>query len=257
MKNVVGYTRVSTDGQLGEERYGIEAQREDIIKYCKENGLTIVRWYDEGAVSGSTDDSYRPELSKLLNGEITNPPVEAVIVAKNDRLARNIENFYGFKYLLKRNNIDLISVAEDFGAKSMYTPVYEAISAAFAQLERSFITARMSGGRNAKALAGGYAGGRAPYGYKAQNGSKRLTVDPYEAEIVRVIFRLREDGATYNEICMALNEKGYLTRGGKEFGISSVQSVLNNRKTYEGYYRYGKGAEWVKGQHEAILEEKN
>lgn len=256
MKNVVGYTRVSTDGQLGEDKYGIEAQREDIRKHCEENGLTIVKWYDEGAVSGSTDDSYRPELSKILNGDITNPPIEAVVVAKNDRLARNIENFYGFKYLLKRNNIDLISVAEDFGAMGMYKPVYEAISAAFAQLERSFITARMSGGRAAKAAAGGYAGGRAPYGYQAQNGSKRLMVNPKEAEVVKLIYQLREEGATYKDICTALKEKGVLNRSGKDFGISSVQSVLSNRKTYEGYYRYGPGAEWVKGQQEAILPEK-
>lgn len=247
---------MSTDGQLGEDKYGVEAQREDIRRYCEENGLFIVRWYDEGAVSGSTDDSYRPELTKILNGDVRNPPIEAVVVAKNDRLARNIENFYGFKYLLKRNNIELISVAEDFGAMGIYKGVYEAISAAFAQLERSFITARMSGGRAAKAAAGGYSGGRAPYGYKAQMGSKRLVINPEEAEVVKLMYQMREEGATYQQICDNLKEKGLKNRSGKDFVISSVQSVLNNRKTYEGYYRYGPGAEWVKGQQGAILKEK-
>lgn len=48
-KNVIGYIRVSTDGQASDDRYGLEAQREDIIKYCKANDLNIVRWYsDEG-----------------------------------------------------------------------------------------------------------------------------------------------------------------------------------------------------------------
>lgn len=256
MKNVVGYTRVSTEGQTGEDKYGIEAQKNDIREYCRANDMLIVRWYDEGAVSGSTDDVFRPELSKLLNGEIQNPPIEAVVVGKNDRLARNIENFYGFKYLLKRNNIDLISVAEDFGSAGIYQPVYEAISAAFAQLERSFITVRMSGGRTAKAAHGGYAGGRAPYGYRASKGSKKLTVAPEEAKVVRLIFQLREEGKTLPQIQVILRENGIFTRKGKEFQISSIKNILDNKKTYQGFYRYGKDAEWVRGQQEAILPKK-
>ena len=50
----------------------------------------------------------------------------------------------------------------------------------------------------------------------------------------------------------ALNEAGYRTRNGKEFVISTVQSIWNNEQTYRGMYRYGNG-DWVKGQHEAIL----
>ncbi len=34
MKNVVAYIRVSTDGQLGDDKFGLEAQREQIIEYC-------------------------------------------------------------------------------------------------------------------------------------------------------------------------------------------------------------------------------
>lgn len=251
---VVGYIRVSTDGQVGEDKYGIDAQKRDIIHYCKNHDLTILKWYVEEAVSGSTDLTGRPELTKILNRDVANPPIEAVVVAKNDRLARDIENFYGFKYLLKRNNIDLISVAEDFGEAGVYKPVYEAISAAFAQLERSFINMRTSGGRTIKAMQGGYAGGRAPYGYSAQPGGKKLTANPQEAEIVRLIYYLRDDEKrTMQSICNELAARGYKTRSGKDFVVSGVQSILNNRQTYQGYYRYGPNSEWVKGQHEAIL----
>lgn len=251
---VVGYIRVSTDGQVGEDKYGIDAQKRDIIHYCEGHGLTILKWYIEEAVSGSTDLTGRPELTKILNRDITNPPIEAVVVAKNDRLARDIENFYGFKYLLKRNKIDLISVAEDFGEAGVYKPVYEAISAAFAQLERSFINMRTSGGRTIKAMQGGYAGGKPPYGYSAQPSSKKLTINPHEAEIVRLIYHLRDDeGYTMSEIRDELTARGYKNRSRKDFVVSGVQSILKNRQTYQGYYRYGPNAEWVKGQHEAIL----
>ena len=58
---------------------------------------------------------------------------------------------------------------------------------------------------------------------------------------------------TMMEIVSTLNKEGVQTRKGGEWVISTVQGILNNRKTYEGFYRYGKENEWVKGQHEAIL----
>jgi len=251
---VAGYIRVSTEAQTGEDRYGIDAQKQDILRYCQSRGFSVLKWYVEEAVSGGTDLTARPELTKILNRDVTNPPIEAVVVAKNDRLARDIENFYGFKYLLKRNDIELISVAEDFGSAGIYKPVYEAISAAFAQLERSFINMRTSSGRGIKASQGGYAGGKPPYGYSAARGTKKLTVNPDEAQVVKLIYHLRdEEDYTMRGICDELEKRGIHTRSGKNFGISSVQSVLENRKTYQGYYKYGPNGEWVKGQHEALL----
>ena len=254
---VAGYCRVSTEGQAGEDKYGIDAQKQDILDYCEKNGLTLLRWYVEEAVSGCADDRDRPELTKILNGDVTNPPFQAVVVAKNDRLARSIENFYGFKYLLKRSNIDLISVAEDFGEVGLYKPIYEAISAAFAELERSFITMRMSGGRVVKASMGGYAGGKPPFGYQANPATRQYELCPEEAETVKLIYRMREEeGRTMKEICERLAEQGRFTRKGNCFHISGIQSILNNRKTYEGFYKYGPDGEWVKGKHQPILPQK-
>lgn len=102
-----------------------------------------------------------------------------------------------------------------------------------------------------KAARGGYSGGRPPYGYRSQN--KTLVIVPEEAEIVRYIIGAKDGGATYKEICDALNAAGKKTRSGSPWPISTVQVVLGNKKLYEGYYRYGKSDEWVKGQHEAIL----
>jgi hypothetical protein len=51
-----------------------------------------------------------------------------------------------------------------------------------------------------------------------------------------------------------INQEGYRTRNDKPFVLSTVQGIINNRKTYEGFYRYGKDGEWVEGQHEPILD---
>ena len=256
-KNVVGYCRVSTDNQVGDDKYGMAAQRRDIEKFCAENGYTIVNWFFEEAVSGHEDAEHRPELARILNGEITNPPIQAVIVAKNERLARKVENYFAFKYLLGRNNIDVISVQEDFGSSGMFKPMMEAMSAAFAEIERSFITLRMSTGRAAKSKKGGYAGGKAPYGYRSQRGSKQLSLCEAEVPLVRRIFELYDRGYAFQRICDTLREDGYKTRKGGSFQPSTVQYIIRNKKTYQGYYKYGKDGEWVKGLHDPILKDED
>ena len=37
MKRAVAYCRVSTDGQVGDDKFGIESQREQIKEYCRKN----------------------------------------------------------------------------------------------------------------------------------------------------------------------------------------------------------------------------
>ena len=37
MKNVIGYIRVSTDGQCGDDKYGLDVQREQIVEALRRN----------------------------------------------------------------------------------------------------------------------------------------------------------------------------------------------------------------------------
>lgn len=251
MKNVVAYCRVSTDAQAGEDKFGIEAQKQQIMEFCQKNDMQISDWYVDEGESGVKES--RPQLDRLLYGELANPPVEAVIVAKNDRVAREIKLYFYYKQLLYQKGIKLISVSEDFGEMGAFSNILEAFVMFAAEQERNNITKRTSGGRAVKAAKGGYSGGRPPYGYRSQNGV--LTIVPEEAEIVRYIFSAKDSGATYKEICAKLNCDGKKTRSESPWPISSVQVVLGNRKLYQGLYRYGKSEEWVKGQHEPILKE--
>lgn len=88
-------------------------------------------------------------------------------------------------------------------------------------------------------------------GYRIENGG--LVIDENEAKVVRFIFDKKASGETMLGTMRALNEAGYKTRNGKDFVISTVQSIWNNERTYRGEYKYGKNGEWVKGQHEPIL----
>lgn len=248
MMQVAAYLRVSTDGQLGDDKFGLDVQKESIIDYCKRNDMNIINWFVDEGESGAKE---RAGFDEIVYGEVTNPPYEAVIVAKTDRVARDINVYYYYKMLLQKKDIKLISIAEDFGQFGAFSSILEAFTICVAEMERDNINKRTSGGRKVKAAKGGYAGGKAPFGYKVDNG--KLVVNPSEAEIVNIIFDLKDNGSTMQEITEYLNNNGYLTRKNKFFVISTIQSILGNRKTYEGMYRYGKNSDWVKGQHEPIL----
>jgi site-specific DNA recombinase len=248
MKKVFGYIRASNPNQTGEDRYDLENQRTDIFDYCRRNDLNLVKWYTDAA-SGVEEE--RPELDKLLfEDEDELNGVWAVVVAKSDRLTRDINLYFYYQFVLKRRNIELISVSEDFGAMGVFTDVLQSLVMCIAEQERLNITKRTSGRRKVKARSGGYAGGRPPYGYKAQNG--RFVVDEAEAEIVRLVFKMTDEGANLVDITDYLCDHGYRTRLGKRFYPSQVKSIRDKKPFYQGMYRYG-GTDWVPGVHKAIL----
>lgn len=258
-KNAIGYIRVSTEGQAADDKYGVEAQREKILSYANQEGYNIVEWfYDE--VSGTETDNPDTEWMKILHGEnITNPPFEAVIAFKSDRVSRDTKKYFYFLYVLEKRNIKLLSTQENFVEGNEFANIYRALMMFVAEQERKNIALRTGNGRRAKAAAGGYSGGRAPYGYEIKEG--QLAINEKEAEVVRMIFEKKGKMAILR-IAEWLNDNGYNTRSGGHFYASSVKAILENEPTYRGMYRYGRGkdkkdAPWVKGVHEPILKEED
>lgn len=249
MKNVIGYIRVSTDAQAKEDKFGLEAQREAIIDYCLHNEMKIVKWVSDEGESGA---DFRPGFDDIVYGGIDNPPYQAVVVAKSDRVARDINIYFYYKGALLRKNIELISVSEDFGVMGAFANVLTAFVLTCAEMERENITKRTSSGRGLKAAYGGYAGGRPAYGYVAKNGE--LEIDPVAAEAVRMTFALRQKGRVYTDIAKALNAAGYHTAEGKSFCARSVQRILDKEPLYRGKIKYGE-VDYTPGKHEPILKE--
>lgn len=248
--NVIAYTRVSTDGQVGDDKFGLDNQRNIINDYCKNHDMTVVQWFTDEGESGAKT---RPGFDEIVYGEITNPPYEAVVVAKSDRVARDINIYFYYKMLLRKKNIRLISIAEDFGQFGVFANMLEAFTLCVAEMERENINKRTAGGRKIKASLGGYSGGQAPMGYKVENG--RLVINESEVGAVKFIFERKAAGDTMAHTAQLLNENGIKTRRGKPFQISTVKSIWDNERTYRGEYHYGKEDKWVQGQHEPILKD--
>lgn len=251
LKNAIGYIRVSTKGQADDDKFGIDVQKREILVYADEHGYSIVDWkIDE--ISGATDD--RPALNEILYGEkVSNPPFEAVIVFKNDRLARDTKLYFYYLYTLEKKNIKLLSTKEEFVEGNEFANIYRALLQFVAEQERKNIALRTSKGRSIKAQCGGYSGGRCPFGYRVEN--SRLVINEDERPIVEYIFQEHRKKKPMLTIAEDLYDMGYRTRKGTRFQAANVSSILKREKLYRGMYKYGKDMNWVKGVHEPILKD--
>ena len=246
--NVVAYCRVSTDAQAGEDRFGIQEQKERIIRWAQQNGHLIIGWFIDKGESGVKES--RPALNKLLYGQIANPPAEMVVVVKSDRLARDIKLYYYFMMLLEKKGMKLVSITEpEVDDGSGIGNIYKALMLFVAEQERKNITMRTAGGRYQKAKQGGYSGGNAPYGYKVEDG--KLVINKYEAAIAKKIFEMRGWEYTLQKIADVLNTAGIKTRTNRLWSAGTIASVLGNEDFYRGIYKYGE-VETV-GMHEPLI----
>lgn len=243
------YIRVSTEAQADEDRFGLEAQKDTIETFAAREGIEITDWFIDPGVSGATLD--RPGLQELLSAEAE--AFDVVLMAKMDRVARDLMAQLWIEKELLRRGWELVSASEPFRGQDPANVLFRQIIGAFAQFEKARITERMSGGRRQKALRGGYAGGAPPMGYRAQRGSKVLRTDPKKAATVRRVFALRDAHRAWTlaQIAEALNREGHTTTQGKRFQPTQVKRILDNRPLYEGRYTYLDIE--AGGRHEAIL----
>ncbi|OME64194.1 resolvase [Paenibacillus odorifer] len=121
------------------------------------------------------------------------------------------------------------------------------------QYQRLEFALKLGRGRNQKAQQGGYAGGRATFGYKAKKGQKCIQVDERQAQTVRRVFEIKEQHVAWSltQIAETMNEEGFTTGQGSMFTKVQINRILDKRNFYSGTYRYG-DIEAI-GLHEAIL----
>src|SRR5688500_6698351 len=108
------YLRVSTERQadrdLTEEGFSLPAQREACVRHIRDQGWTVTDEYSDRGESARTAD--RPQLQAMLARIAEDRDVDAVVVHKIDRLARNMEDHVAIRAALRRAGVTLVSVTE-------------------------------------------------------------------------------------------------------------------------------------------------
>ena len=213
------YYRVSTPGQAEDDAYGFDRQRADVDKWLVAHpDASVVAEYRDVASGASAD---RAGLATMLSSEL----FDAVLVPSWDRLARDVMLDGWIRYTFEKRGVRVLSATQENGIDPT-SKLTQSILAAVAEFDRHAIAQRLAGGRKAKAAHGGYAHGQPPYGTKAARGSKVLTIEQTEYEILDVMRAARDAKKTYRAIAELLNDLGYFSRNGKRWGPSSVHGAL-------------------------------
>ena len=250
MKRVVIYVRVSTQEQAC-EGYSIGEQQERLKKYCEAHDWLLVGEYIDPGFTGTNTN--RPGLQKLLR-DIHTGAFDTVLVYKLDRLSRSQKDTMQLiEDSFLANNIDFISMNENFDTGTPFGRAMIGILSVFAQLERDQINERLSMGRIGRAKTGKWNGGqKPPVGYEYRD--DRLTVIEYEAMQVRMVFDLFLHGLNGEQLSLHQIRQymgsRYRTRYSTWSHPASVGRILKNR-IYIGEIKYS--GIWYQGTHDPII----
>lgn len=227
------YVRVSTVMQLDKESRSV--QKNDLIRYCEEIlGISDYEIFeDAGFSAGSTDrPDYQEMLRRIRTGEFTH-----LIVWKIDRISRNIIDFTEMFEELHMLDVTFISLAEQFDTSSIVGQALLKMILIFAELERHNAAERSKAVLLSKAEAGEYTGFRIPFGYRRDPKTKEYSIEEPEANIIRTIFDMFDQGITVYAIAKHLNSLPLSKRIKNKWEMTTIERMLTNI-SYTGALRY-------------------
>lgn len=257
--NVIGYVRVSTQGQA-KDGYSLAYQQDEIQAYCKQQGWTLLHTFSDEGISGAkvNEDALevdRAGLQDLLQ-YLSSHKVDIVITLNTSRLWRSDIVKVLIHRAFKKYGVDIKSIEQpqySIYKKDPSDLLINGLMELLDQYQRLEIAMKLGRGRNKKAQQGGYAGGNVALGYKVKKGKKAIEVDFRQAKTVQRVFELKAKYPDWSlsRLALQLNQEGHQTKQGKSFTKVQVKRILDRKEFYQGLYRYG-DIESI-GQHQSII----
>lgn len=250
MIEAVAYRRVSTSTQMLKGQ-GLDEQELSVEKYCTENGICIVQWFEDKGISG-TDES-REGICDALE-YMKEHSIKTIVVRDIGRLWRDIYNQAYVMKSLEDMGADFISVEEkginlqaleNDPTQYLVTTIMQGI----ANFQRMEIKRKLAHGRHTKANKGMKACGVAPYGYQWLDAN--ITVYEAQAEVVKQIYSMYlSKNMSLQNIADFLNNHGIFNAKGNVWNKQSIKNILTN-DFYCGIITHG--TIHKVGVHEAII----
>lgn len=245
INKVALYVRVSTTSQL-EEGYSIEEQKAKLESYCDIKDWHIYKVYTDGGFSGSTTE--RPALEQLIK-DAQSKLFDTVLVYKLDRLSRSQKDtLYLIEDIFLKNNIEFVSLLENFDTSTPFGRAVIGLLSVFAQLEREQIKERMQLGKLGRAKSGkSMMWAKTSYGYNYNKDTGTMTVNEYEALAVKEIYASYLAGMSITKLRDKINEE-YPKQ--PAWSYRTIRGILAN-PVYCGLNQY-KG-QTFQGTHKPII----
>jgi site-specific DNA recombinase len=249
-KRAALYLRVST-GRQAEGEVSLPSQRDLTRRYCEAQGWTVVDEFLEPGAS-ATDDR-RPVFQRMLEQATSSErSFDVICVHAFSRFYRNGAEMEMTIRRLRKAGVEVVSVTQPTGDDPSQALMRQIIGIfdEYTSRENGKNTTRSM---RESAKQGFWNGATPPLGYKIVEAERRgtkikkkLAIDPIEAELVRLIFKLYAEGQEgsgplgVKDATKWLNARGYRTRRGSTFGVGPLHGILTNRCYATGKWPYGR-----------------
>lgn len=240
MKGII-YTRVSSDEQVNGT--SLEFQEDLCRKYCEQKGIEIVEVFREEGESAKdlSLNNRKKFLGALEFCRKNKNQIEAFIVLRVDRFARNTEDHFAVRKILHDYGTSLHSVTEPIGDKPAEKFI-ETVLAGAAEYDNAIRKQRCTDGMVARINQGIYPY-QPPIGYTClhfkKRGEKKIEPDPPDEQRFPLIQKALKEYARgihqQKDILQLLREWGLKTTSGKTPIPQLVDRMLRkNLKFYAG-----------------------
>lgn len=246
----VGYVRVST--KKIEQSNSIENQKKMITDICKNKNWDLINIYSDVGISGHElhkrknfiemlkscgieeikFNAYNKEHTNFIINPNTEPKFNYIIVKNTSRFARTLKSIEVIKLLRKKDvYIYFSDIAKN--TKDTSDDFMIQLLQLFATEEIKTKSRRVSSGILQGAKDGVLHVNSNIYGYKLDKINKELHIIENEANVIRIIYKLYNEGYGIRKIIKFLNENNIYTRKNKEFSRNTIKGILQNEK-YKG-----------------------
>jgi len=217
----IGYVRVSTEKQA-DFGVSLEAQSEKVRAMVVVQDAELVEVIIDAGESAKSLN--RPGMARLLS-LVDAGAVDAVIIAKLDRLTRSVKDLAELLERFTRRGVSLVSVAESLDTGTAAGRLVLNIMVSVSQWEREAIGERTRDAMHHK-RANGERVGTVPFGYHMAADGLHLEADPAEQGILARVRGLKAAGFTTRQIAAELNRQGFTTRRGTAWRFQYVAEAL-------------------------------
>lgn len=211
MSKIVLFSRVSTMGQ------DLTQQTDELRTEASHLGYStrqqIVIEFKESGISLDTDE--RLGIAELYRIIETDKDIDCVLIYEISRLSRRPKTLYEVRDWLVQHHVNLCCIKPSFkllekdGTMSQTAMILFSLFSSISESEMMIKKERMLRGRIAKREKCKFIGGNILFGYRLDE-DDNIIIDNNNAEVVRKIFELYNDGLSIRQIAKDLIDSGKL-----------------------------------------------